>query len=177
MADHSVYACQRNYDSGYSILIVMGILSPVTGRIYDKIGPKWLAIIGLSIVTVGMFMLTNLSLETSFLYLAIVNTITMIGVTMVMMPLTTAALNQLPTKLIPHGTAMNNTIRQVAGAIGTAVLVTIMTSSAIDPKVHGMEGTVHGVIVAFLVLASISMVGVVLSFYIKGALSAAKGSQ
>jgi len=129
--------------------IVMGILSPVTGRIYDKIGPKWLAIIGLSIVTVGMFMLTNLSLETSFLYLAIVNTITMIGVTMVMMPLTTAALNQLPTKLIPHGTAMNNTIRQVAGAIGTAVLVTIMTSSAIDPKVHGMEGTVHGVIVAF----------------------------
>ena len=47
---------------------------------------------------------------------------------MVMMPVSTNGLNQLPRHLYPHGTAMNNTLNQVAGAIGTALLVTIMTN-------------------------------------------------
>ncbi|MFJ7755891.1 DHA2 family efflux MFS transporter permease subunit [Peribacillus muralis] len=156
--------------------IIMGILSPVTGRIFDKVGAKWLAISGLGIVTVGISMLTNISLETSFFYLAFVNTVTMVGVTAVMMPLTTAALNALPPKLIPHGTAMNNTIRQVAGAIGTAVLVTIMTNSALDPNEYGIEGAVHGVSVAFMVLTFVSIVGIILSFFIKGSRSEEKSA-
>ncbi|MCM3018346.1 hypothetical protein M3624_18890 [Priestia megaterium] len=44
-----------------------------------------------------------------------------------MMPIMTADMNQLPQHLISHGTALSNTIRQVAGSIGTAILVTIMT--------------------------------------------------
>lgn len=43
-----------------------------------------------------------------------------------MMPIVTECINQLPQHLISHGTALNNTIRQVAGSIGTAILVTIM---------------------------------------------------
>lgn len=64
----------------------------------------WLAIVGLSMVTVGMCMFTNISLETSFIYLAVVNTVTMIGVAMVMMLLTTAALNASPPKFPPTET-------------------------------------------------------------------------
>ncbi|EQB22252.1 Multidrug and toxin extrusion (MATE) family efflux pump YdhE [Dehalobacter sp. UNSWDHB] len=157
--------------------IIMGVLSPITGRIYDKIGVKLLTNIGLSIVTVSIFMLTHLRLETSFTYLAVVNSVTMIGFAMVMMPLTTAALNQLPAKLIPHGTAMNNTLRQVASAIGTAVLVSVMTNSALNPKVYGMEGAIHGVNVAFMVVTCISIVGVVLSFFIKRTRSEEKSAQ
>ena len=47
---------------------------------------------------------------------------------MVMMPVSTNGLNQLPRRFYPHGTAMNNTLNQVAGAIGTALLVTIMST-------------------------------------------------
>lgn len=157
--------------------IIMGVLSPITGRIYDKIGVKLLTNIGLSIVTVSIFMLTHLHLETSFTYLAVVNSVTMIGFAMVMMPLTTAALNQLPAKLIPHGTAMNNTLRQVISAIGTAVLVSVMTNSALNPKAYGMEGAIHGVNVAFMVVTCISIVGVVLSFFIKETRSEEKSTQ
>ena len=46
---------------------------------------------------------------------------------MVMMPIMTNGLNQLPMKSNPHGTAMNNTLQQVSGAIGSAILLTIMT--------------------------------------------------
>ena len=45
------------------------------------------------------------------------------------MPITTAGLNQLPARLNAHGTAISNTIKQVAGAIGTALLITVMTTS------------------------------------------------
>ncbi|WP_368294202.1 hypothetical protein [Dehalobacter sp. TBBPA1] len=121
-------------------------------------------------------MLTHLHLETSFTYLAVVNSVTMIGFAMVMMPLTTAALNQLPAELIPHGTAMNNTLRQVASAIGTAVLVSVMTNSALNPETYGMEGAIHGVNVAFMVVTCISIVGVLLSFFIKGTRSEEKSA-
>lgn len=49
-----------------------------------------------------------------------------------MMPTITAGMNQLPQHLISHGTALSNTIRQVAGSIGTAILVTIMTQQTTE---------------------------------------------
>ena len=50
---------------------------------------------------------------------------------MVMMPVSTNGLNQLPQSHYPHGTAMNNTLNQVSGAIGTALLVTIMSNRTV----------------------------------------------
>lgn len=49
-----------------------------------------------------------------------------------MMTIVTECINQLPQHLISHGTALNNTIRQVAGSIGTAILVTIMTQQTTE---------------------------------------------
>ncbi|HLS61966.1 MAG TPA: MDR family MFS transporter [Ruania sp.] len=155
-------------ESGLVLLpgaVVMGLSSPVTGRVFDAFGAKWLALIGTTIVVVTTFMYARLTLNTSFAYLAIVNAVRMFGTAMVMMPVTTAALNELPRSLIPHGTAMNNTMRQIAASIGTAVLVTVMTSAAIDTG--GPEGLVHGVNVAFIVAGCVGVVGVVLSAFIR----------
>jgi DHA2 family lincomycin resistance protein-like MFS transporter len=54
----------------------------------------------------------------------------MLGISMVMMPIMTNALNELPPPLYPHGTAIISTLQQVAGAVGTALLVSIMTNSS-----------------------------------------------
>ncbi|MCT2536184.1 DHA2 family efflux MFS transporter permease subunit [Aquibacillus koreensis] len=159
-------------ESGIMIMpgaILMGLMSPITGRIFDKIGARWLAITGLSLMTITTFMFTNLSTETSLTYLTIVFGIRMFGMSMVMMPVTTAGLNQLPLRLIPHGTAMNNTMRQVAASIGTAILVTVMTSTALNTGENAMPSDlIHGVNVAFYVASALSVIGLVLSFFIKG---------
>src|SRR5699024_8791310 len=144
-----------------------GLMSPITGRIFDKFGAIVLAITGFTLLTVTTLMLSTLTVTTSFAYLATVNAVRMFGVSMVMMPVTTAALNQLPPLMIPHGTAVNNTLRQVAGSIGTAVLVTIMSSAALDPAVSGRQGLIHGANVAFLVAAIIAATGIVGSFFLK----------
>lgn len=107
--------------------IVMGLMSPVTGRLFDKYGPKILAIIGLTITVISTYYLSRLGMESGYYYIMWIYTIRMFGISMVMMPVMTNGLNQLPMISNPHGTAMNNTLQQVSGAIGSAILLTIMT--------------------------------------------------
>ncbi|WP_245980231.1 DHA2 family efflux MFS transporter permease subunit [Peribacillus asahii] len=110
--------------------IVMGIMSPITGRLFDKFGAKWLALIGLGLVANTLWQFAFITLATSYSTIMIFNTLLMLGISMVMMPIMTNALNELPPPLYPHGTAIISTLQQVAGAVGTALLVSIMTNSS-----------------------------------------------
>src|SRR5699024_12764863 len=105
--------------------IVIGIMSPITGRLSDKYGGKWLALTGLGIFTLPTFMFTPLSLETSFLYLPVIYAVRMFGLSFALMPVMTLALNQLPPKWYSHGSALANTMQQISASIGTAILVTL----------------------------------------------------
>ncbi|MDQ0299336.1 EmrB/QacA subfamily drug resistance transporter [Salibacterium salarium] len=158
-------------ESGLMMLpgaVLMGIMSPISGRIFDKIGARWLAVIGLTLVTLSNVMYTDLTTSTTFTYMTVLYAMRMLGVSMVMMPVTTAGLNVLPRHLIPHGTAMNNTLRQVAGSIGTALLVTVMTTMTLgEPPNVNVEGLIHGVNMAFWVASILGILGLILSFFIK----------
>ncbi|MFD1849889.1 DHA2 family efflux MFS transporter permease subunit [Oceanobacillus bengalensis] len=154
--------------SGLALLpgaILQGIMNPVTGRLFDKYGARWLTIIGLSLIVITTFMLSFLTSETSFTYIATAHAFRMLGVAMAMMPATTAGLNELPRDLISHGTAVNNTFRQVSGAIGTALPITIMTTAAIPEE--GVDGMIHGVNVSFVVAAFTAVIGLIITFFIK----------
>ncbi|MGY0693472.1 DHA2 family efflux MFS transporter permease subunit [Virgibacillus sp. FSP13] len=175
-------------DSGLMLMpgaIVMGIMSPITGKIFDKVGARPLAIFGLAITVVTTYLFTQLTDSTGYMYLVIIYTIRMFGMSMIMMPIMTAGLNQLPQRLHPHGTAMVNTVRAVAGAIGTAFLVTVMTNQAkdsikdiiisngFDPtnKQEMLHATnlaqVQGINDAFMVSTVFAAIALVLSFFIK----------
>ena len=155
-------------ESGIMILpgaLIMGILSPIVGQIFDKIGARILLITGLGIISVTTFFFTNLSTETTLTYLTVIFAIRMIGIAMVMMPSTTAGLNALPTRLIPHGTAMTNTMRQVAASIGTATLVTVMSLGAFGSRQPDM--LIQGVNIAFYVASGLSCIGFILTLFVK----------
>lgn len=107
--------------------IILAVSSPIVGRLFDKFGGRILALIGLSIITITSYYFSQLTFETTYSHLILLNAIRMLGISMVMMPVSTTGFNQLPKPLYPHGTAMNNTMQQVSGATGTALLVTIMS--------------------------------------------------
>jgi EmrB/QacA subfamily drug resistance transporter len=118
-------------DAGLMLLpgaIAMAIMSPITGRLFDKFGGRVLALIGLGITVITTYEFSQLTVDLSYTHLVILYSVRMIGMSFVMMPVSTNGLNQLPTRFYPHGTAMNNTLNQVAGAIGTALLVTVMSN-------------------------------------------------
>lgn len=118
-------------ESGLMMLpgaILMGIMSPITGAVFDKIGARWLAVVGLIITVIMTYEFSRLTVETSYTHLIVIYTIRMFGMSMLMMPIQTAGLNQLPRNMNAHGTAMSNTLRTISGSIGTAILVTVMTN-------------------------------------------------
>ncbi|MCA0173845.1 MDR family MFS transporter [Bacillus sp. RAR_GA_16] len=160
------------FESGLVLLpgaVITAFMSPITGRIFDKIGARLLAIVGLTIVSVATFGFSFLDTATSMTFLTVMYAIRMFGLSMVMMPVTTAGLNQLPKHLIPHGAAMNNTMRQIAASIGTAILVTVMTTTAQtaqqQPAISRPD--IYGVNIAFLVILILSIVALGLSFFVK----------
>lgn len=181
--------------SGFLLLpgaILMGIMSPITGKLFDKFGGRGLALIGLTIITLSSYFLSQLTLDTSYTQLILIYSARMFGMSMVMMPVMTNGLNQLPARFYPHGTAMNNTMQQVSGAIGSALLVTIMSNrtqthakdlaesamkhvseqmnaqalAAMKQQV-AMKAMLEGINDAFFVSAGIAFVALILALFIK----------
>ncbi|WP_042351380.1 DHA2 family efflux MFS transporter permease subunit [Bacillus massiliigorillae] len=121
------------FEAGLLLLpgaIVNAFLSPVAGKMFDKYGAKPLFITGLVFIIISMWGTIDLTESTTYLYLVVRTIILRIGLSCITMPLNTAALNALPRELGSHGSAVNNTVRQIAGAIGTAVVVTVFTTQA-----------------------------------------------
>ncbi|ADI26889.1 DHA2 family efflux MFS transporter permease subunit [Geobacillus sp. C56-T3] len=118
-------------DAGLLLLpgaIVMAIMSPISGWVFDRIGARMLAIVGLIITAVTTWEFSKLTLDTPYSHLIWLYIFRMFGMSMLGMPIMTEGLNALPRHLYSHGTAMSNTIRQVAASLGTAFLVTIMSN-------------------------------------------------
>lgn len=185
-------------DSGLLMLpgaIVMGIMSPITGKLFDKYGARTLAVIGLIITIVTTYYFSKIGLHTAYSTLVVLYTLRMFGMSMVMMPVMTNGLNQLPAHNNPHGTAMNNTLQQVSGAIGSAVLITVMnnitTVKAEELAAKAMnnmsanaaqssaqataevqqqimnEAMLHGINFTFFISTLITVIALILAFFIK----------
>lgn len=107
--------------------IVNAITQPIMGRIFDKFGPRWVVPAGMALISVVLWFLSGITTTTTITQIIVLHTFLMIGISMVWMPSQANGLNQLPPSLYPHGSAIMNTVQQVAGAIGIAVAVSIMS--------------------------------------------------
>ncbi|QGQ48690.1 DHA2 family efflux MFS transporter permease subunit [Metabacillus sediminilitoris] len=165
--------------------IVMGIMSPITGRLFDKFGAKWLALIGLGLIANTLWQFAYITMSTQYSTIMIFNTLLMLGISMVMMPIMTNALNELPPPLYPHGTAIISTLQQVAGAVGTALLVSIMTNRSAsfmentllkeDEATIQVLAMIAGMKSAFLLAFGLVAIAWIVSFFIKRSVSQEDG--
>ena len=147
--------------------IVMGIMNPITGRLFDKFGARYLTLSGLLILSIGTFGLSFLSANTASIFIIIMDAIRMFGISMTMMPLTTSGLNSLHRELYSHGNATVNTLRQVAASIGTSLLVTLMSkSSASSGLTDPIQAQIHGMNVSFMSTAILTLAGLVIAFFV-----------
>lgn len=179
------------FDAGLLMLpgaIVMGIMSPITGKLFDKYGPRMLATVGLLIMAITTYMFSRLTLDMAYFTIMLLYTVRMFGMSLVMMPVMTNGLNQLPMIQYPHGTAMNNTLQQVSGAIGSAILVTLMnkkmelskeqlvnstasassTAASEDVMIEiTNQAMLDGINFAFLISTFIAILAFILSLFMK----------
>ncbi|MDR6172396.1 MDR family MFS transporter [Curtobacterium sp. SORGH_AS_0776] len=147
--------------------LIMGLLSPIVGRVYDRRGPRVLLIPGSIIVSAVLWALSTVGVDTSVWFVLGAHVVLSIGLALTFTPLFTAALGGLPPKLYSHGSAVLGTAQQLAGAAGTALFVTLLTigasGAAAGSGAAGLaEATASGVRTAFLVGAVISLFGIVM---------------
>jgi DHA2 family lincomycin resistance protein-like MFS transporter len=148
--------------------LLMGLLAPIVGRLYDRLGPKPLVLPGSAIVSLVLWGL-SLVTDTTPVYLVLVaHVVLSLGLALLFTPLFTAGLGAVQPRFYSHGSAIVGTVQQVAGAAGTALFVTVMAaqSSTLAGGAADAAAAAAGVRSAFLVGGVISLFAIVAAFFI-----------
>lgn len=133
--------------------ILQAFLSPIVGRIFDSKGPRPLMIPGSLFMVASLWLMATLG-ESSALWMVVgMHVLFSLGMCLMMTPLMTTALSSLPDTLYSHGSAIMNTLQQLAGAMGTAFLVVFLTRGTVAGTEAGLSpaaATAQGTHWAFL---------------------------
>lgn len=150
--------------------LVMGLLGQVTGRLYDRFGPRPLVVPAAIVLSLLMLALTQVGEGTKPWMLLIAHLVMSVALAFMFTPLFTSSMGAVPAKLYSHASATIGALQQVAGAAGTALFITILASRTAtltasgSSEVAAMSG---GTRAAFIAGAVFSLVTVVLSPFIK----------
>jgi MFS transporter, DHA2 family, lincomycin resistance protein len=150
--------------------LLMGLLGPFVGRLFDKVGPRPLIIPAIIVVSAVLWAMTMLGTGTWWPYILAGHLVMSLGFAFLFGPLFTTSLSSVAPQLYSHGSAVLGSIQQVAGAAGVALFVAVMTAQSAALAAGGAipaEALAGGIRTAFIIGAVISFVPVVLSFFVK----------
>ncbi|MCT1886991.1 DHA2 family efflux MFS transporter permease subunit [Dietzia cinnamea] len=161
-------------NSGLALLpggLIMGVLGWFVGRAFDRIGPRPLIIPGSILASAGLWgMFTTFSDDSSLALVMTWHIVLSVGLAFLFSPLMTSALGSLPPHLYSHGSALLNTLQQVAAAAGTALFITVMTVGIVSGAESGLgdaAAQMTGVHNALLLGAVISLIPVIGVFFVR----------
>ena len=150
--------------------LIQGVVSPIIGRLYDAVGPRPLVIPGALLLAAGQWGLFTLNADSSLLFVGGMYAVFSVGLAVLMTPLMTASLSALPRSLYGHGSASLNTMQQLAGAAGTAILVAALTIGAATASTGGVSDSAaqaSGAQAAFLIGGVLALGAVVLAPFVR----------
>ncbi|MBQ3357940.1 MULTISPECIES: MDR family MFS transporter [Microbacterium] len=163
----------ESFSAGLILLpgsVLMGLLGPIMGRVYDARGTRPLLIPGTILVSAALFFYSTVSEHTEWWVLVIVQAVMSVGLAMSFTPLFSASLGSLQRSLYSHGSAVLNTMQQVAGAAGVAVLLVTYSAILHSGEEQGLSTALAGAPgarMAFLIAAIISLAAVALSPFVR----------
>ncbi|WP_410770766.1 DHA2 family efflux MFS transporter permease subunit [Fontibacillus sp. BL9] len=147
------------------------ILAPTIGRLFDKYGPRAVITPGTVLVVIGYFIYSQMGTNTALWIVVVTHIIMMLGVGMVLASVQTNTLNSLPKQYYPDGIALTQTIQQVAGAIGIAVMISIFSakqSTYLGTVANdATEAASSGSSLVFMVGLIFAVINLVLSLFLK----------
>ncbi len=119
------------FEAGLLLLpqaLVMGVLMPIAGRLYDRIGPRWPATIGLTIVAIGTYELHRTTVDITHEHMMWLLVFRAAGMGLAMMPIMTGGISAIPPHQVSSASAFNNVVQRTTAALGLAILTAILSS-------------------------------------------------
>lgn len=140
------------------------VISPYAGKIYDKIGIRSLFISGSVGLIISNALMIFINADMSVWIAAVINIVRNVSITCLMMPLVTWGASTVEKELTAHATALLTSLRTIAGAIGSAVFVAIMTMVADNSlEKYGANASMHGVNMTFLAMTITGIILILLA--------------
>jgi len=150
--------------------MAMGLMAPLVGRLFDRIGARKLVIPGSILVSGGLWSMALLGTGSALWQVLAAHMVFSLGLSLLFTPLFTSSLGSLPKDLNPYGSAVIGTIQQVCGAAGIALFVSIMSLRMADSIEAGatlVDAAADGVSAGFVTGALISLCMIVASFFVR----------
>lgn len=150
--------------------LVMGLLAPIVGRAFDRVGPRPLVAPGAAVASVALWGMTTLDVGTGQPTVIGLHVLLSIGLALMFTPLMTSALGSLPQHLYSHGSAIVSTLQQVAGAAGTALFITVMTRGTVagtDDGLSLVDATADGIHAALMWGGIISTAAILVALLVR----------
>jgi len=150
--------------------LAMGLLGPVVGNLYDRLGPRPLVVPGTIAVVVALAGMSTVTPGMSPFFFLAAHVLMSLGLALTFTPLFTTALGSLRPHLYSHGSAAIGTVQQLAGAAGTAMFIAIFTARSFGLADGGASEAVAvagGARVAFAVGAAVMLAATGLAFMVR----------
>jgi MFS family permease len=125
------------FEAGFVLLpqaLIMAVLMPIAGRLYDRIGLRWPALVGLLICAGGTYLLRGLTPVTSHTEIALLLMLRAAGMGLAMMPVMTGGLASVPVSEVNSGSAFDNVVQRTAAALGLAILTAVVTATPLGAR-------------------------------------------
>ncbi|HEX7021897.1 MAG TPA: MDR family MFS transporter, partial [Trueperaceae bacterium] len=150
--------------------VLMGVMAPLVGRLFDRHGPVVLTSTGAALIALTLWRFSTLTATTSVGLLLVLHLIFSLGLSLLFTPVMASGLNPLPRRLHSHGSALMSTLQQVAGAVGMALLITVMTTRTaahLQREAPPQVAQAAGLQAAFAVAAAFALVALVLALFLR----------
>ena len=160
--------------------LAMGLLGPRVGRAFDRVGGRPLVIPGSIGITVALGLFTQIGTSTPYALILGAHVLLMVSLACVFTPVFTLGLGAVPPQLYSHASSLLGALQQVAGAMGAALSVAVLTSrseSLASDGASGLSAYVGGMQWAFGLSAVLSLAVVVLAVLLPGRLPSTGGPE
>ncbi|WP_280818650.1 MDR family MFS transporter [Paenibacillus ihuae] len=111
--------------------IAMAVLSPVVGKLYSKVGPFWLILGGILLLSLSTWELSHITMAATHTYIALLMTLRNVGIALAFMPVTNAGMSAVPKQITGHASSVTNWVRQATGALSIAVFSSLLSSRSL----------------------------------------------
>ena len=159
--------------------IVMAVMSPVVGKLYSRIGPFWLILSGIVLLSASTWELSHITLAVTHTRVAMLMALRNVGIALAFMPVTNAGMSAVPKQITGHASSVTNWVRQATGALSIAVFSSLLASRSLahQKELSGgasaagalikAQGMTLGVQDIFLIATVIGLLAIPLTFLLR----------